>query len=217
MSVPGGIQSAGVLVANKLAATGVFLDDSSAPQLNVAHTWTGGAINLSAGSNPAQSFSVIPVAAGNTQSFIGPNATFANTLSVPGSTTLGAANVTTSLNVTGPSVLVGNTTVTGSFLTTGSTSIGNVLQVGQTTNTPALNANVITATGNSASMYVETTTALSSASSAFYLSPTWRLKVISSGGLAQQYKMSSGTWVNASVLAPPGLVISIAGLTTPTT
>lgn len=215
MSVPGGILSAGTLVANKVAATGVFLDDGTAPQMNLAHQWQGGVINLSAGSNPAQSFSVIPVAAGNTQSFIGPNATFSNTLTVPGTATIAVANVSNALNV------VGNATVTGNFLSTGSSVIGNVLNVGNTVNTPILHGNLFTtsalsATGPLSNVYIETSSALSSQSSALYLSPVWRVKAVSSGGLAFQ-SLYNGVWNNVSVLAPTGISLSIAGLTTPTT
>lgn len=215
MSVPGGILSAGTLVANKLASTGVYLDDGAAPVMNLQHQWQGGSINLSAGSNPGQSFSVLPVAAGNTQVFTGPNATFSNTLSVPGTASIAIANVTTALNV------VGNATVTGNFLSTGSSAIGNVLNVGNTVNVPILHANTITtsslaATGSLSNVYIETSTALSSQSSALYLSPTWRVKAVSSGGLAFQ-SFFNGQWNNVSVLAPSGVTLTIANLTTPTT
>lgn len=221
MSTPGGILGAGTLVTGKVASTTLFLDDSVAPQLNVAHQWVGGTVNLSAGSNPAQGFSVTPVALGNTQSFQGPNATFSNTLTVPGTATIATANVGTALNVVGPSSLSGNTTVTGSFLTTGPTTVGNTLFVANAINTPILHSNLITtsaftATGPLANLYCETTSNLSSTTSALYLSPEWRVKRITSGGLATQYLLNGTTWTNVQVLAPPNLSISVAGLTTPT-
>ena len=214
-STPGGILGAGTLVANKVAATGIFLEDAAAPSLNVAHQWVGGTVNLSAGTNPAQSFNVLPVAVGNTQVFTGPNATFSNTLTVPGTSTLGTANVTTALNV------IGNASVTGNFLSTGSSTIGNVLNVGNTVNVPVLHANTITSssvstTGPMSNVYIETTTSLSSQSSALYLAPAWRLKAVSSGGLAFQ-SFYNGQWNNVSVLAPTGVSLSIANLTSPTT
>lgn len=216
MSSSNGILQAGTLVANKLAATGIFLDDSSAPSLNVAHQWQAGVINLSAGLNPQQGFSVTPVAQGNTQTFQGPNIVAANSLQAPGTVTLGAANVTTSLQVTGPSTLTGNTTITGSFLATGPSTFGNTLQVANVLTVPTIKANTVSLTGTASNLYVETTSSLSSNTSAFYLSPTWRVKVIQNGALATQYLLA-GSWTNVQVLAPPNLAISIANLTAPTT
>ena len=233
MSTPGGILGAGTLVAGKLATTTVFLDDSSAPVLNVAHTFAGGSINLSAGSNPSQGFTVQPVALGNTQLFQGPNALISNTLSVPGTFSVATANISTALNVIGPSsftgnvqvsgntTITGNTSVTGPFTASGLTTVGNVLQVGNTVNTPILHSNLITtsaftATGPLSNCFIDTASATTSNTAALYLSTDWRVKRITSGGLAFQYLLNGTTWTNAQVLAPPGLSITIAGLTTPT-
>jgi len=216
MSSSNGILQAGTLVANKLAATGIFLDDSSAPSLNVAHQWQAGVINLSAGLNPQQGFSVTPVAQGNTQTFQGPNIVAANSLQAPGTVTLGASNVTTSLQVTGPSTLTGNTTITGSFLATGPSTFGNTLQVANVLTVPTIKANTVSLTGMASNAYLETTSSLSSNTAALYLAPGWRVKVISSGGLAFQ-SLLNGQWVNSSVIAPSGVAITVSQLTTPTT
>lgn len=222
MSASAGLAAAGVTAQRGVATTTVFLDDITFPVMNVSHTAQGGSIALSAGTNPSQGFSVQQTQVGNSQVFAGPNILVSNVLQVPQTAVIGTANVSNALNVTGPSMLTGNTVVTGSFQTTGSTIIGNVLQVGNVTNTPILHSNVITtsaftATGPLANAYVETVSNSSSTTAALYLSANWRVKVISSGGLAFQYLLGGTTWTNAQVLAPPNLSISIASLTTPTT
>lgn len=229
-----GLASAGTQVTRALGTSQVFLDDPAFPQLSLAHTAPAGTITLSAGANPGAQFAVQPQAAGNSQILTGPNALISNVFQNPGTAYLGVTNVANSLTVTGPTLLTGNvgitgntvltgnvniagnTSITGNFLATGSSTFGNVLNVGGSINTPVVTANAITATGPLANLYVETRSSLASTTAAVYLSPNWRLKEVSSGGLAQQYKLN-GNWVNASVLAPPGLVITIAGLTTPTT
>lgn len=207
--------SAGVLVARQLAATGIYLEDGSAPVLNVAHQFPSGAINLSAGANPSQGFNVTPVASGNTQVFSGPNITVGNVLSVPNQFNVGTANIATALNVTGPSTLAGQISVTGNLSVFGGANVVNSLTVGNTVSVPTVLANSITVSGAASNIYVQTQSSLSSNSSALYLSPSWRIKAISSGGLAFQ-SLLGGSWVNSSVVAPSGIAISILNLTSPT-
>lgn len=216
MSSPGGILGAGTLVARNVAGTTLYLDDASAPVLNIAHQYASGTINFSAGTNPAASFSVTPVAVSNSQLFSGPNVLVSNTLSVPGQINIGTANVANALNCFGPSTLVGQTAITGNLSVFGTANVVNSLSVGNTVTVPTLRANAISALGPMANCYLETSTALSSQSSALYLSPAWRVKVVSSGGLAFQ-SLLNGQWVNSSVIAPSGVAITISNLTTPVT
>ncbi len=211
MSASQGIGQAGVTASRGVFTTFVTMDDVNYPVMNVAHTAMGGSINLSAGTNPSQSFNVQQTQVGNSQIFTGPNVLVSNVFQAPQTSILGTANVQTALNVTGPSTLTGNTTVTGSFQTTGSTTIGNVLSVGNTTITPILQANVISVTGPLSNVYIETSSAKSSNTSALYLSPSWRLKVLTNNGLATQY-LYNGSWVNIDVKQPTGFVGSIASL-----
>ena len=216
------ILQAGTLVGSRVASTTLFLDDGAAPVLNVAHQWQGGSVNLSAGVNPSQSFSVTPVALGNTQLFAGPNILAANTLSAPGQVNLGVANIANALNVIGPTTLTGPLTATGNIgllgnLTiSGSATVVSNLTVGNTISVPNFWGNTATLVGPLANCYLETTSSLSSTSAALYLSPDWRVKRISSGGLAFQ-SLLNGNFVNAYVIGPAGVSISIANLTTPTT
>lgn len=211
MSASAGIGQAGITAQRGVATTTVFIDDINYPVMNVQHTAQGGSINLSAGPNPSQGFNVQQTQVGNSQVFTGPNVLVSNVLQAPQSAILGTANVGTALNVTGPSTLTGNTTVTGSFTTTGSTSIGNVLQIGNTTITPTLLANVISVTGPNSNVYIETSSSRSSNTSALYLSPSWRLKVLTNNGLATQY-LYNGNWINIDVKQPTGFIGSIASL-----
>lgn len=209
-----GLLNAGTLVARNVAGSTLFVDDStgSIPVLNVAHTWAAGTVNISAGANPSQGFSVAPTA-GNSQVLSGPNLNISNTFSVA------SANISNGLAVTGPTTLAGPTAISGNLSVVGAANVVNNLSVGNTVSVPALVANTILASGPTANAYVETKSIASSNTAALYLSNSWRLKVVQSGNttmLATQ-TFSGNAWVNASVVTPPGLALSINTITTTTT
>lgn len=220
------ILNAGTLVGRNVASTTLFLDDGASPALNVAHQWLAGTVNLSAGPNPSQGFSVSPLVNGNTQILSGPNILVSNTLSAPGTISLGTANIANALTVTGPTTLtgnlsatgpvslIGNTNITGSLTASGSANVVNSLSVGNTVYTPTLIANSMSAVGNAANVYIETRSALSSNNAALYLSATWRLKVVTSGSnyLLAMQTLVNGSWVNSQVFAPPNVSLSVGSI-----
>ena len=206
-----GIGQAGITASRGVATTTLYIDDLSYPVLNVAHTAMGGSINLSAGTNPGQSFNVQQTQTGNSQIFTGPNVLVSNVFQAPQTAVLGTANVGAALNVTGPSTLSGNTTVTGSFQTTGTANVSNILSVGNATITPILRANLITATGATANTYLETTSAVAGNNAGVYLGGGWNLKVLNNGGLAFQSTLN-GQRVNSQVIMPSGASLTVGQL-----
>lgn len=204
-----GLALAGITAQRAVTTGTIFLDDLTFPQMNVYHQAQGGSIALSAGPNPSQGFTVQQTAVGNSQIFGGPNFLVSNVLQVPQTALIGTANVSNNLNVT------------GNFVSNGSSIVGNTLFVANTVNTPILHSNLVTtsaltATGPLANSYIETFSNSSSQSSGLYLSSAWRVKAISSGGLAFQSYFNQ-QWNNVSVLAPTGISLTIAQLTSPTT
>lgn len=207
-------------MARNVASTTLYLDDGSSPILNVAHQFPSGVVNISAGANPSQGFSVTPVAVGNSQQFSGPNILVSNVLSVPNQFNVGTANVANALSVVGPSTLTGPLTATGNVSLVGNTTISgsaNVvsnLSVGSTVFVPSVVANAISTSGAASNVYIETRSSFSSNSSALYFGPTWRVKEVLSNGtyLLALQTLVNGVWTNSQVFTPPNITLSVASI-----